>query len=423
MSDFWLYLESYTFLFESETSALILNTVSNQSCEIELNEVNRIIIQKLNNPTNVYCISLTESEFSNPEIGQFIYSLQRIFAGDVISQTISHKKPISLFPFINVKEDVKNILSKGPILGGEKLKMYVNEITIYLDSDCENHCESCSTGYKQTLFCRKGEGNLNPDQVIDFIEAFSNYHLNMINFIGGNVLNYPHLNRLITELWKYKKNIYIYINIRHINKFVEEMNTVNKLGCHVVILLNEIAMLKENTIELLNIAKNFRIIFIVTSISEKELVDHIVMTYNILDFEIVPFYLNNQDFFEEFVYLEREDILSMSHTMNSILRKKVLNEFDFGKLTVLADGSVFSNTNQNQLGRIGQPIHELLINEIEIGNSWFRIRSNKMCQGCIYQWLCPSPNNFEVMARKVNLCHIRHTDQICSSSNLGKFLE
>ena len=51
-------------------------------------------------------------------------------------------------------------------------------------------------------------------------------------------------------------------------------------------------------------------------------------------------------------------------------------------------------------------IHEIVYNEIEKGKSWLRIRNQFPCDNCVYQWICPSPSNYEIAIGRSNLCHV-----------------
>ena len=83
-----------------------------------------------------------------------------------------------------------------------------------------------------------------------------------------------------------------------------------------------------------------------------------------------------------------------------------LNIQDFGKLTVMADGQIYANVNHEAIGNIKDTPHAIVYREITEGHSWLRIRDNKPCCECIYQWLCPTPSHYEDVIGKQNLCNI-----------------
>ena len=74
----------------------------------------------------------------------------------------------------------------------------------------------------------------------------------------------------------------------------------------------------------------------------------------------------------------------------------------------MPNGDVYANLNHPLLGNIYvDSILEIVHREIDKGLSWFRIRNQGPCNGCVYQWLCPSPSNYEMEIGKSNLCHVK----------------
>ena len=72
----------------------------------------------------------------------------------------------------------------------------------------------------------------------------------------------------------------------------------------------------------------------------------------------------------------------------------------------MPDGLVFANQNFASIGTIDMPVTELLYKELFHGTSWRRIRDKEPCIECIYQYLCPSPSNYEIAIGQSNLCHM-----------------
>ena len=79
---------------------------------------------------------------------------------------------------------------------------------------------------------------------------------------------------------------------------------------------------------------------------------------------------------------------------------------NFGKLTVMPDGTVYANVNASPLGTIDDSLYSLVYKEFMEGKSWFKVRDEAPCIDCVYQWLCPSPSNYEKVVGRPNLCHI-----------------
>jgi len=47
------------------------------------------------------------------------------------------------------------------------------------------------------------------------------------------------------------------------------------------------------------------------------------------------------------------------------------------------------------------------VKEMLDNTAWRKIRNDYPCCDCIYQWLCPSPSNYELAIGKPNLCHVK----------------
>ena len=65
--------------------------------------------------------------------------------------------------------------------------------------------------------------------------------------------------------------------------------------------------------------------------------------------------------------------------------------------------------------RAGMTPEKLIQKEIEEGKSWLRVRNQEPCNACIYQWLCPSPSDYEIMIGQTNLCHVNIHNPNCEN--------
>lgn len=115
----------------------------------------------------------------------------------------------------------------------------------------------------------------------------------------------------------------------------------------------------------------------------------------------------NYAFFNHHVFLNESDLNEIKLSKAEIFAHQALNTNDFGKLTIMPDGKVYANPHFPVLGTIEDDIRELVYKELVNGTSWRRIRDMKPCCDCVYQWLCPSPSDYELAIGKPNLCHIK----------------
>ena len=157
--------------------------------------------------------------------------------------------------------------------------------------------------------------------------------------------------------------------------------------------------------------ENFNVFwkFLVSSELEYLQTEALIERLKIQKSKIIPFYNgNNYDFFSDNIFTTLEDIDQIHLNRREIFANQYINAADFGKITVMPDGQIYANVNQAALGNINDDIRELIYNELVNGKSWLRIRDREPCVDCIYQWLCPSPSNYETVFGRYNLCHVNY---------------
>jgi hypothetical protein len=52
-------------------------------------------------------------------------------------------------------------------------------------------------------------------------------------------------------------------------------------------------------------------------------------------------------------------------------------------------------------------IFEQAQEESAISDGHNTIRNQTPCDDCVYQWLCPSPSDYEIAISRPNLCHVK----------------
>lgn len=135
--------------------------------------------------------------------------------------------------------------------------------------------------------------------------------------------------------------------------------------------------------------------------------EQLINDYQIKKYRIVPRYNGqNLDFFRSCIYVDEQDILDSRQTKQNIFSHQALNTNDFGNLTITTDGKVYANVHQQSIGNIDEDIRILVYKEMSEGDSWLRVRDMAPCSNCVFQWLCPSPSDYELEIGKSNLCHI-----------------
>lgn len=159
--------------------------------------------------------------------------------------------------------------------------------------------------------------------------------------------------------------------------------------------------------ELKKMEIDFKYSFQIFSEEDFEWATKLIENYQIEEYLINPVYTGrNLDFFQSCIYVEERDILDSRQTKQNIFAHQALNTNDFGKLTITTDGKVYANCHYPAIGSVDEDIRLLVYREMTKGTSWLRVRDMKPCSDCVFQWLCPSPSDYELEIGKTNLCHV-----------------
>lgn len=150
-------------------------------------------------------------------------------------------------------------------------------------------------------------------------------------------------------------------------------------------------------------------IFNVSSIDDCDKSEQIIEKYQIDKYCFNPVYVgDNMLFFRDYVFQNREDILSIKMSIKDFFANQSVNIYDFGKIHIMPNGDSYANVNHLLLGNIySNSIYEIVQKELDEGQSWFRIRKEAPCCNCLYQWLCPSPSDYEIKLGRPNLCFVK----------------
>jgi pseudo-rSAM protein len=90
-----------------------------------------------------------------------------------------------------------------------------------------------------------------------------------------------------------------------------------------------------------------------------------------------------------------------------IFARQKLNTNFFGKIHLFPNGDIKAHPLKAVLGNYKQEnLVKMLENEMITNTSWRIIRDKEPCNECIYQFLCPSPSDYEWVMGTNNLCHI-----------------
>jgi pseudo-rSAM protein len=381
VTDYWFTIEPYVYVGLTKQCALLYNTLDGvfiESVKIEVIELLCEMLQK----ENYGVVLLTDKRYQNKSISAFIRELREKYMGDIIDINLSKGKPIQLLPFFNfLNPDKIEIYKKHNFYPETNVIKNLHEICIHVDH------------------------TINIAKLISFLQSV----LGRVTFkIIGNmsdVKNYRELLSFFDQHPSPKNIVCSYINIIAL-QLTSKNNFSYRISVDFPI---NIQQWNHSRQILLSQSLPFEYVFEVSSFNDFLQANKLVEQYQIEKYHMNPVYTGkNIRFFEENVFLTRDDILSTSISIKDFFVKQFMNIHDFGKIHIMPNGDVYANVNHPVLGNIyTHSINEIVYKEIEKGTSWFRIRNQAPCNDCIYQWLCPPPSDYEILIGRPNLCHVK----------------
>ena len=221
---YWLYLESYTFIFKGDDKTVLYNTLNSAYIECPSNDLIMYAIDSLFNSEN-YCIKISSEEYNDPEFYNFINIIRESFSGDCIPCNETANKPFIFKPILRLNDNFHKLESEDRIIEGHNILYYLNELSLYITDLCTLQCHHCADYNKQVLFCRKGNASADfPFKELDKILLhLSTSNIAKINFLGGNIFQYKYMQELINTIGEYRFKSHFFTHIEHINKHSVEI--------------------------------------------------------------------------------------------------------------------------------------------------------------------------------------------------------
>lgn len=388
---YYFYLESYVFIWQDKRTVLVYNSLLGQSYKMNNNPSLYKLIGRLQELSNLYCIDINEDQRISDDVSTFINKIIDSSSGNILEAIPGQNKPVSLVPILNNQHDVERLRNDETRSIGENIINYIHEIDICLDAP----------EIKDTPINRIGS----------FLKSIRSAHARIVNVHGCNVLSDMELELMIEELGKITLLKVFYLSADYYVAQNSKFSFLKSEGFQLKLTVSESVdrqkLLEANDIVLTNnIGHKWS--FSICSGNDYQEVMEIVEELEINNYEIWPFFNgSNLQFIEDNVYLNDQDFENPGLSKREVFAHQAINTNDFGKLTIMADGKVYANPNFPALGTIDDNVKELVYKEMDKGTSWRRVRNMKPCSSCIYQWLCPSPNDYELAIGKPNLCHIK----------------
>lgn len=392
-----------TFIWLQETKGLAYNASNFKSFEFDISDEIQKICEHFHRLDNLYEVVLEESYNADIRLKEWIDNMLRIGSARITS--FDKGSVPSLKPVLMVQYDLNKIVKDRSFT--EAINC-LKEITIHLNG--LNLLKEEEDYYKQFIYPTGLIGELAIDKLRSFLEHVPQKENVKLNFVG-DYASYSAVNELLEELDERINTIAFYFRIED---FYRLGNLVqNVIGKYAVYLhckcTDELSKYVEFAKQKID---HPYFSFLVASEDDIQVVETI--DKNGLKYNITPLYTGkNGIFFEEYIYISREDCLDSKIGKRHLFMNQALNGNFFGKLEILPDGSVCDNPNFSKLGFIDDNFFELLLSVFKQNRPWFYIRNQEPCTRCLYQWICPPPSNYEIVIGCPNLCHVK-----CSFPNI-----
>lgn len=379
VSDYWFAIEPYVFIDIKNKHAFLYNTLDGVTIE-STNEKVIEILHKTLQEENCGVALLTDEQYQQKEVHCFIYEIREKFMGDVIDVSLSNGKPIQMLPFYNFSKE-QELYKKNNFSSYKNVLEKLFEISLHIDETS------------------------NITKLIHFLATLpKNLTFNII----GNMGEVPNYSKLLSYLDQYSspKNLLCsYKNVIALQPIFE-----NNFSYQISVTFPIDVERWNRAMEiLLSQTLPAEFVFEVSSEDDVQQSKQLIEQYQIDKYKLKPNYTgNNIRFFEEEVFLSKEDILATSMTIKDFFARQAMNIYDFGKINIMPNGDAYANLNHPLLGNIyADNIHEILHKEVEEGKSWLRVRNQAPCTDCVYQWICPPPSIYEIAIGRPNLCHVK----------------
>lgn len=402
MKSFYLYTEPYTFFFYKKNTILLYNYLDKQSTIVKVGKKLKHIAEKLKTEK---CIMLTEEEIQEKDIDNFIQLLKDSFNGDILPTGKTQILPALFTPIINNQREFNRLLSVEKINIDNQIMNYLEEIYIYLNGVNE---QTDYPIFLQVPSYINREENIDANKLIQWMGSIQDKQISLLSLLGGKVLCHPQFKQILDAVKPKAHKIRLYYRYDLLVK--KDLYSIQELGIDQLFIIVPMPTIKESlAIQKIKESKiiHSQWLFLVSSEKEYTQAERLIKKYNITDYQFKPLFIgSNLAFFQDEVFLSKEDILSLNPEKRDIYANQKINRNEFGRITILPNGSIYANPNKPRLGTIEKSkIHDIIYDEMNKGHSWLHIRKQKPCSNCVFQWICPPPSNYEIIIKKTNLCH------------------
>jgi pseudo-rSAM protein len=383
---YWFYLNKDTFFWINDQHLLIYNSTNTKSINYDIDPLIKETFHELSNPKNLYCISLSDKQLQNENIHQFIQKVESIHAGKIVKQVDMSLRPVIIPPILKFQPNLTDIAGFNNL--NENILLNLHDLFI-------------------SLIDKNSNTHLNWIQLKKLLSSLSSQK---IYLIGKELILFQNAIKLLQFLVKKKISFSIQLEINseidNIINYIQEL----KLEFHFeykIILSKKYTLdqIKKIISKFQQLSCSIKWEIKISSIEDYRHYESIFKELNIDSVFFSPVYnTKNNDFFNEYILLNENDLQNYQISKKEIFKHQILNTNYFGKLYVDAFGKIYAHSKFDSIGTIDEDIRSIIYKELTSGNSWLKVRNQAPCNNCIYQWICPSPSDLELELKQNKLC-------------------
>lgn len=405
MKKFWIVLFPDTFFWIKNNRGIIYNSKNFRHCTFHVTDEIKKLYDTLIDLDSLYSVEITESLLCKIHVKEWVDKITTIEAGCLIEQNGQNQKQISYCPVLSIQNDIKRIQWENKKNMGGRIIENLHELVFYINGSKHGSDQY----FMQTNYPTNSNMFFDFNHIAYFVKQCHNKMLNQVTFIG-DLGNYKSLEQLKHWIFSNDYLIHFVLLAEDFEKKITKLNWLNSNIISITIIVSKHSTFSKRLEFYREFPDNVTFVFPVISTNQYHSISSFMQETNLKNNIIVPLYNGrNKKFFEENVYMSIDEFNNINLSKREVFANMTLNIFSFGKLTVMPDEKIYSNVNDPPLGSIGDPIYDMIYKEMTQRKTWFHVRDMKPCCDCVYQWLCPSPGNYEKVIGKPDLCHVRVT--------------
>lgn len=403
MNQYWLTFNPDVFIWKKHNLVLIYNAINYTVHEFESCKKFDDLYKTLVQPENLYTSTISDKDLQDKDFSTIVKQLLNANCLSLTPVSENAEIPVSFFPMPGIQRSRDKFRTNQGTFDYEKYSFYLQEITVYING---KGIQSNLYAKQFPYFLEDGK-ELNYQDLELLLKTIAHSSISNIRICGSNIFKYSNLYRLLNNLDRIHAIKSLYVSCQQILDFGEAYKLLSSEQFEYRIIVDSLHPLLESVVSMVQKKKlNITWIFYVASKNEYTSVLEQISRLQLEKYSIKPIFRgNNLSFFFTHVFMTKEDVITSQLNKRQIFANQILNTNDFGKFTISSNGDVFVNVNFPSCGNIkNDTIYTLIQQELVWGKLWFRTRTEHPCSECLYQWLCPSPSNYEIVLNQPNLC-------------------